>query len=300
MRDGPTDHGLAVGDAGEPDDDPLPCLPGVGDAVGLAVAVQGVVDAIGHPQWRLAERAEVAGAEVVGQGGVDLLGRVDVAVGHAPAQRLRCHVDQLDLVGGADHVRERSRAGCAPVIRSTTSLSDSRCWMLTVEMTSIPASSSSSTSCQRFSCLAPGMLVWASSSTSATAGRRARRRRRPSPRTAGAAVLGQLPAATTSRSATCAAVFGPGRGSRRSRRRRRCPRSAAAPPSLSMAKSCPPPARPRGTPAASPWPRPAPSPDRGEPIEREVEVQHVHGVLAEEAADARPSVCSSIDGAASA
>ena len=38
-----------------------------------------------------------------------------------------------------------------PVICSTTSLSDSRCWMLTVEMTSIPASRSSSTSCQRFS-----------------------------------------------------------------------------------------------------------------------------------------------------
>ncbi len=43
-----------------------------------------------------------------------------------------------------------SRCG-TPVIFSTTSLSDSRCWMLTVEMTSMPASSSSSTSCQRFS-----------------------------------------------------------------------------------------------------------------------------------------------------
>ena len=45
--------------------------------------------------------------------------------------------------------------------------------MLTVEMTSIPASSSSSMSCQRFSWRDPGALVWASSSTSATAGRRA-------------------------------------------------------------------------------------------------------------------------------
>ena len=43
-----------------------------------------------------------------------------------------------------------------PLICCTTSLSDSRCWMLTVVMTSMPASSSSSTSCQRFSCRLPG------------------------------------------------------------------------------------------------------------------------------------------------
>ena len=45
--------------------------------------------------------------------------------------------------------------------------------MLTVEMTSIPASSSSSMSCQRFSLRDPGTLVCASSSTRATLGRRA-------------------------------------------------------------------------------------------------------------------------------
>ncbi|CPU64482.1 Uncharacterised protein [Mycobacteroides abscessus] len=60
------------------------------------------------------------------------------------------------------------------MIFSTTSLSDSMCWMLTVEMTSIPASSSRSTSCQRFSWSRPGAFVCASSSTSATSGRRAR------------------------------------------------------------------------------------------------------------------------------
>ena len=37
-------------------------------------------------------------------------------------------------------------------------------------MTVIPLSSSSCTSCQRFSCFEPGALVWASSSTRATAG----------------------------------------------------------------------------------------------------------------------------------
>ncbi len=46
--------------------------------------------------------------------------------------------------------------------------------MLTAEITSIPAASSSSMSCQRFSFRLPGTLVCASSSTSATSGRRAR------------------------------------------------------------------------------------------------------------------------------
>ena len=45
--------------------------------------------------------------------------------------------------------------------------------MLTVVMTSIPASSSSSMSCQRLAFRLPGTLVWASSSTRTTSGRRA-------------------------------------------------------------------------------------------------------------------------------
>ena len=45
--------------------------------------------------------------------------------------------------------------------------------MLTAEITSMPASSSSSTSCQRFSWREPGTLVCASSSTSAICGLRA-------------------------------------------------------------------------------------------------------------------------------
>lgn len=46
--------------------------------------------------------------------------------------------------------------------------------MLTVLITSMPASSNSSMSSQRFSWREPGTLVWAISSTSATFGRRAR------------------------------------------------------------------------------------------------------------------------------
>ena len=79
------------------------------DAVGLAVLLERLVDPVGDPHQReLAERAEVALPEVVGERGVDLLGRVDVAVRHPAAQRLRRHVDELDLVGGPhDRVGDR-------------------------------------------------------------------------------------------------------------------------------------------------------------------------------------------------
>ena len=70
-----------------------------------AVAVELVVDLVGQPQQRqLPQRGEVADPEVVGQGGVDLLGPVDVAVRHPAAQRLGRHVDELDLVGASDHL----------------------------------------------------------------------------------------------------------------------------------------------------------------------------------------------------
>jgi hypothetical protein len=73
--------------------------------VAVAVGLQLVVDPAGHPQdGQLAQGAQVAGAEVVGQRGVDALGRVDVAVGHAAPQRLGSHVDQLDLLGGPHHL----------------------------------------------------------------------------------------------------------------------------------------------------------------------------------------------------
>ena len=70
-----------------------------------AVLLEVLVDPVGDPQQgQLAQRGEVAGPEVVGQGGVDLVGLVDVAVRHPAAQRLRRHVDQLDLVGAAHHL----------------------------------------------------------------------------------------------------------------------------------------------------------------------------------------------------
>ena len=167
---------LAAGRAGDGDDDPLAGLPGVVDAVGVQVVLQGLVDLVGEPQQgQLAQRGEVADPEVVAERGVDLLGRRRCCRGPSAgaAPRASCPPARPGRRRGR---RRRARVSrcVTPVMRSTTSFSDSRCWMLTVEMTSMPASSSSSTSCQRFSLREPGTFVWASSSTRATVGRRAR------------------------------------------------------------------------------------------------------------------------------
>ncbi len=93
------------GTTGERDDDAFAGGPGRRDAVRRAVALERLVDTVGQPQQRqLAQGREVARAEVVRERGVDAVGGVDVPVRHPAAQRLRRHVDQLDLVGGAHDV----------------------------------------------------------------------------------------------------------------------------------------------------------------------------------------------------
>ncbi len=70
-----------------------------------------------HIERELPQRAEVALTEVVRERRVDLLGCVDVAVGHAAPQRLRGLVDELDLVGAPGPPRRgSSRAARCPVI----------------------------------------------------------------------------------------------------------------------------------------------------------------------------------------
>ena len=111
--------------------------------------------------------------------------------------------------------------------------------MLTVVMTSMPASSSSSTSCQRFSCRLPGMFVWASSSTSATAGLRASTASRSISSNVVPAVV-QPRAAAPPRARRAARRCARARGSRRTRRRRRCRGSAGVGPRRAWRRSCPP------------------------------------------------------------
>lgn len=102
-------QGLALRPAGQGDHHAFPRGPVLGDAVLGPVALQPGVDLVGQPEQRqFAQRPQVAHPEVVGQGGVHLLGTVDVAVRHPAAQRLGRHVHQLDLLGRAHHlVRHR-------------------------------------------------------------------------------------------------------------------------------------------------------------------------------------------------
>ena len=86
---------------------------------------------------------------------VDLLGR-DVAVGKPAPQGLRRDVDQFDLGCLADDlVGHRLPLFDAGDLRDDV-VEASRCCTLTVEITEMPASSSSSTSIQRFGSCCPG------------------------------------------------------------------------------------------------------------------------------------------------
>ena len=83
------DDVVATRCAGDRHHDALARLPRAGDAVGFAILLERLVDPIRDPHEReLAQRAEVALPEEVGEGRVDFLGRVDVAVGHATPQCL--------------------------------------------------------------------------------------------------------------------------------------------------------------------------------------------------------------------
>ncbi len=106
---GPPHHRLRLGSARESDDHPLAGGPGGVDAVVLAVALERLIDPIGQPeQGKFPKGGEVALPEVPRQRGVDLVGGIDVPVGHPPAQRLGTHVDEFDGVRGANHtIRNR-------------------------------------------------------------------------------------------------------------------------------------------------------------------------------------------------
>jgi hypothetical protein len=127
---------------------------------------QGTLLLLGHlAQGEGAQRGQVVGSEEVHQGRSHLVGRVDPPLGDPLPQGVGRQVDQHHLVG---LVQQPVREGLSDphpgeVLHLVVELS--RCWMFTVVNTSMPASSSSSTSCQRLAFRPPAWLVWASSST---------------------------------------------------------------------------------------------------------------------------------------
>ncbi len=101
----PPDQVLALRRAVQRDHDPFLGLPRRPDAVPGPVVGQLLLHAVGQPEQRqLPQRAQVARPEVVVQRDVDPVRRVDLALRHPGAQRLRAQVHQFDPVGGAHHL----------------------------------------------------------------------------------------------------------------------------------------------------------------------------------------------------
>ena len=141
---------FAVAVRTEADQDTLARRPGHGDALARAIAVHRRVDALGGlAQRQFAQRDQVALAEEVLERHARALRHVDLA-GVQPCEELvGRQVDELDLVGRLEHGVGHRLRWRTVVMPATTSLRLSRCWTLSVVQTSMPASRSSSTSCQR-------------------------------------------------------------------------------------------------------------------------------------------------------
>ncbi len=69
---------------------------------------------------------------------------------HPGAEVMRCQVYQYKFGGLAQHGVWDAMRTRTPVRRATVSLRDFRCCTLTVDRTLMPATSNTSTSCQRF------------------------------------------------------------------------------------------------------------------------------------------------------
>jgi hypothetical protein len=95
----PTNQGFALGTSGQRNNHPLTCFPLGADVVIGTVVIELLIDLAGHPEERqLTQGGEVADSEVVAQGGIDRLRRIDIAVHQPSPQRFRRHINQLNLL----------------------------------------------------------------------------------------------------------------------------------------------------------------------------------------------------------
>ena len=162
------DHlGIGVGpDAGE---DALSRRPWAFDGLRLHAVDEVGVDALSRAtQRQLAQRGQVLRLEEALTRALRHVRYIDLALGEA-LQQLLCTMSSAS----SNTLSGTVSRTCTRVIFCRMSLSPSRCWMLSVVHTSMPAASSSSVSCQRLGWRLPGMLLWASSSRSSSRGLRA-------------------------------------------------------------------------------------------------------------------------------
>ena len=110
------DQGLVLRTTPHRDEDPLPRRRRLGSPCRRRPRPQLLVDTIGHPHERqLAQTREVLVAERSGQGRVHPFGRKDVPVRQPPLERLRRHVDELQLIRVPhERVGDRCRSAAPP------------------------------------------------------------------------------------------------------------------------------------------------------------------------------------------
>ncbi|MDI2023128.1 hypothetical protein PJL18_03676 [Paenarthrobacter nicotinovorans] len=102
---GTPDQYFAFGAPGQSNDDALAGRPTFLDLVLCPVARQSFVHTVSEPEQRqFPQCCQVAHPEVIGQGSVDLVGIVDLAIAQALPEQLGRNVHQMDLVSAAHDV----------------------------------------------------------------------------------------------------------------------------------------------------------------------------------------------------
>ena len=157
------------------------------------MAFELLFDSVGQPQQaQLPQRAEDGGTEEVGQRGVHAFRRVDVTVSKAAPQRLRTHVDELDLVGGLHDGIGDGLGGMAGDRRDDVA-QRLEVEMSSVVITSMPPDSNSSTVPAGNLIVAVGEVI-DQDHLRVSLLRRARRGRQPRPESKSTATRSSVPA----------------------------------------------------------------------------------------------------------
>ena len=137
---GPPDERLSFRAAGESDHDAFARRPARCDALAGPVFRQPLIDPVCQPdQGDLPQREEVAKPKFVGKGSVNHFRRIDVSGREPLPQKFRGNVHEFDLVRPAHNFVGTVSPGGSRLWRTRRLPARLRCWILTVESTSMPA-----------------------------------------------------------------------------------------------------------------------------------------------------------------